>query len=97
MPVVNAKKRQGRNFRPCLKTATKGAVQSMRANLSSHCFGMKWNKPALRGARKLLKRWWPETGSNRRRQPFQGCLPIALNGSESMEVSGGESVTRNVG
>src|SRR5262249_12533808 len=22
---------------------------------------------------KLLKRWWPGTESNRRRQPFQGC------------------------
>ena len=27
---------------------------------------------------KLLKRWWPETGSNRRRRPFQGrALPLS--------------------
>jgi hypothetical protein len=29
----------------------------------------------------LLKRWWPGTESNRRRQPFQGCaLPAELPG-----------------
>jgi hypothetical protein len=27
--------------------------------------------------------WWPGTESNRRRQPFQGCLPTMLSGSES--------------
>jgi hypothetical protein len=26
------------------------------------------------------KVWWPGTESNRRRQPFQGCLPIKLSG-----------------
>ena len=30
---------------------------------------------------KLLKRWWPGTELNRRRQPFQGCaLPAELPG-----------------
>jgi hypothetical protein len=32
-------------------------------------------------AAKLFRMWWPETGSNRRRQPFQGCaLPAELSG-----------------
>ena len=31
-------------------------------------------------------RWWPETGSNRRRRPFQGRLPSMLSGLGSMEV-----------
>jgi len=30
--------------------------------------------------------WWPETGSNRRRRPFQGCLAMQLNRLESAEV-----------
>lgn len=29
-------------------------------------------------------KWWPETDSNRRRQPFQGCaLPTELSGRQS--------------
>jgi hypothetical protein len=35
------------------------------------------------------------TESNRRRQPFQGCLPIRLRGSESGQVKLGETVTRD--
>ncbi len=36
-------------------------------------------------SRKLLKRWWPGTESNRRRQPFQGCaLPAELPGHSRM-------------
>ena len=35
---------------------------------------------------KHLKTWWPGTESNRRRQPFQGCLPTLLSGSESAQV-----------
>jgi hypothetical protein len=27
-------------------------------------------------------KWWPETGSNRRRRPFQGPLPMVLSGLE---------------
>jgi hypothetical protein len=38
-------------------------------------FGMKWNETAFWRVCKLLKRWWPGTESNRRRQPFQGCAP----------------------
>ena len=30
--------------------------------------------------------WWPETGSNRRRRPFQGLLSIALKRLESADV-----------
>jgi hypothetical protein len=30
------------------------------------------------GALRWMKRWWPETGSNRRRRPFQGrALPLS--------------------
>src|SRR5580700_2142715 len=29
---------------------------------------------------KLLKRWWPGTELNRRRQPFQGCSHPSLSG-----------------
>ena len=39
--------------------------------------------------------WWPGTESNRRRQPFQGCLPTMLSGSESMEVHGSKEITRH--
>ncbi len=29
-------------------------------------------------AAKLLRKWWPETGLNRRRRPFQGrALPLS--------------------
>ena len=39
--------------------------------------GTKWNKLGIDDSCKLLKRWWPGTESNRRRQPFQGCaLPF---------------------
>ena len=42
-----------------------------------------------------LKVWWPETGSNRRRRPFQGCLPSMLSGLGSVEVVEGISFTGN--
>ena len=48
--------------------------------------GTKRNKPGVEDGCKLLKRWWPGTESNRRRQPFQGCLPTLLSGSGSVEV-----------
>ena len=35
--------------------------------------GTKWNQSTNGSVCKLLKRWWPGTESNRRRQPFQGC------------------------
>ena len=36
------------------------------------------NVIVARWACKLLKMWWPETGSNRRRRPFQGrALPLS--------------------
>ena len=31
-------------------------------------------------------KWWPETGSNRRRRPFQGPLPMDLSGLESADT-----------
>jgi len=46
-------------------------------------------------AAKLFRMWWPETGSNRRRRPFQGCLPSKLSGLESMEVVEGMGFTGN--
>jgi len=30
--------------------------------------------------------WWPETGSNRRRRPFQGLLPKTLTDLESADI-----------
>src|SRR5215468_5557634 len=39
--------------------------------------------------------WWPGTESNRRRQPFQGCLPTMLSGSESEQLHVGEILTRS--
>jgi hypothetical protein len=30
-------------------------------------------------------KWWPETGSNRRRRPFQGPLPMDLSRLESAD------------
>jgi hypothetical protein len=57
--------------------------------------GTKRNKLAVEDGCKLLKTWWPGTESNRRRQPFQGCLPIRLSGSESGQVKLGERVTRD--
>src|SRR5947209_2409574 len=43
--------------------------------------GTEWNRLQERGACKLLKKWWPGTELNRRRQPFQGCaLPTELPG-----------------
>jgi hypothetical protein len=30
--------------------------------------------------------WWPETGSNRRRRPFQGRLAMELSGLESADI-----------
>src|SRR5258706_8767619 len=38
------------------------------------------------GSCKYLKTWWPGTDLNRRRQPFQGCLPTMLSGSESAQA-----------
>ena len=40
----------------------------------------------LRGTAKLLIMWWPETGSNRRRRPFQGrALPLSYLASVQLE------------
>jgi len=35
---------------------------------------------------KSFRMWWPETGSNRRRRPFQGLLAMELSGLESADV-----------
>src|SRR5215472_5057278 len=32
---------------------------------------------------KLLKTWWPGTELNRRRQPFQGCIPPSVSGDSA--------------
>src|ERR1700728_2067719 len=40
--------------------------------------GTFWNVIGVLGWRKSLNKWWPETGSNRRRRPFQGrALPLS--------------------
>jgi hypothetical protein len=40
-----------------------------------------WSQTGDQGMARCLKRWWPGTESNRRRQPFQGCaLPAELPG-----------------
>jgi hypothetical protein len=57
-------------------------------------FGTKWNQIGGDDDCKLLKRWWPGTESNRRRQPFQGCLPTLLSGSKTEQVDIEEWVTR---
>src|SRR5215469_13283500 len=53
--------------------------------------GWNWNqlepKPGVGVFVSLLKTWWPGTESNRRRQPFQGCLPTLLSGSDSTQIS----------
>src|ERR1700722_3338981 len=36
-------------------------------------------------AKLLIFKWWPETGSNRRRRPFQGPLPMDLSRLESAD------------
>jgi len=46
-------------------------------------FGMKRNETSFWNVCKLLKKAWPGTESNRRRQPFQGCLPTMPSGPES--------------
>ena len=48
-----------------------GEGKSQRAK----SFGMEWNETAFWKVCKLLKKWWPGTDLNRRRQPFQGCDP----------------------
>jgi hypothetical protein len=45
---------------------------------------------------KVVEMSLPETAVNRRRQHFQGCLPMKLNGSEAMETHDGEALTSNV-
>jgi hypothetical protein len=55
---------------------------------------MKWNEIAEGEPCKLLKTWWPGTESNRRRQPFQGCLPTRLSGSGSKQVHGIQGLPR---
>src|SRR5215469_1157509 len=57
--------------------------------------GTKWNKFAGEGACKLLKRWWPGTELNRRRQPFQGCLSTPLSGLESVQVDDQQCLMNN--
>ena len=43
--------------------------------------GLQPIKREFTGIAKCLKRWWPGTELNRRRQPFQGCaLPPELPG-----------------
>jgi hypothetical protein len=61
--------------------ATDLAKQSagMRANAKSRAAGL--------GSRRMWGwRWWPETGSNRRRRPFQGrALPLSYLASENIQ------------
>ena len=46
--------------------------------ISAHTY---WDQIRTSTVCKSLKRWWPGTESNRRRQPFQGCaLPTELPG-----------------
>jgi hypothetical protein len=48
--------------------------------------GCVWIPRSGARSRKSFKKWWPETGSNRRRRPFQGrALPLsylALGGTK---------------
>jgi hypothetical protein len=47
----------------------------------------------VRDAANLSRIWWPETGSNRRRRPFQGRLPDSLSGLKSTYVYVREELT----
>jgi hypothetical protein len=49
-------------------------------------FGTQWNRSALRRASNCLRTWWPGTELNRRRQPFQGCLPSRLSRCNHMRA-----------
>jgi hypothetical protein len=42
--------------------------------------------PNLTSHISMILKWWPETGSNRRRRPFQGCLAMQLSRLESAEM-----------
>src|ERR1022692_378246 len=68
---------QGRNERVMLPQRNSPDVPHSNESKSrwAKSFGMKWNQPAFWKVCKLLKRWWPATESNRRRQPLQGCYP----------------------
>src|ERR1700728_154803 len=47
--------------------------------------GTFWNVIGVLGWRKSLNEWWPETGSNRRRRPFQGrALPLSYLANSRM-------------
>jgi hypothetical protein len=56
--------------------------------------GWYFSLPETKGLREIwyvvgrceTKQWWPETGLNRRRRPFQGLLPSFLSGLESAEM-----------
>ena len=67
----------------------------MRVDRVRRAIGTFWNVIVVVKMRDSLRRWWPETGSNRRRQPFQGRLPSMLSGLGSMQVVEEILVTRN--
>ena len=53
-------------------------IQDVGVDRLRRAVGTFWNVIVARWACKLLKMWWPETGSNRRRRPFQGrALPLS--------------------
>jgi hypothetical protein len=54
--------------------------------LSGTCEGSLSGRPVFDSLQVIDSKWWPETGSNRRRRPFQGRLAMALSGLESADV-----------
>jgi hypothetical protein len=46
----------------------------------------------FKSCKPLILDGWPETGSNRRRRPFQGSLPMELSDLESVDEIGTNEV-----
>jgi hypothetical protein len=61
-------------------------IQGVGVDRLRRAVGTFRNVIVARWASKLLKMWWPETGSNRRRRPFQGRLASELSVLESADI-----------
>ena len=63
---------------PCRRPADWSNNSGVGVDRLRRAIGTFWNVIEVLGWCKSLKRWWPETGSNRRRRPFQGrALPLS--------------------
>ena len=77
---------QGLGTIDSLRCCPLGPLFAVGVDRLRRAFGTFWNVTVGWRACNLLKKWWPETGLNRRCRPFQGRLAMELSGLESADM-----------